>query len=166
MDTHLETSGTLLGVCVGGGQIENHRCCACARAWRGWGGGKDAASHLGRTGRGVKYPSPFNMPIRINVLSERGSPRFRWMQRSRVRGGDKRQEPHKRSSAQPGGSSSARHDTGTTRHDAARRGTTRHDSARHGASLRLRLASQRVSHAAVDTRDDRSPARSDCVMHV
>lgn len=132
----------------GGGepQIENHHCCACARAWRGWGGGKDAASHLGRTGRGAKYPSPFNMPIRINVLSERGSPRFRWMQRSRVRGGDKRQEPHKRSSTQPGCSSSAR----------------------HGASLRLRLASQRVyaSHAAVDSRDDRSFARSDRVMHV
>lgn len=152
MDTHLETSGALLG---GKPRLENHRCCACVRAWRGWGGGKDAASHLGRTGRGAKYPSPFNMPIRINVLSERGSPRFRWMQRSRVRGGDKRQEPHKRSSTQSGGSSSARHDT-----------------ARHNASLRLRLrlrlASQRVyaSHAAVDSRDDRSFARSDSVMHV
>lgn len=114
----------------------------------------DAASHLGRTGRGAKYPSPFNMPIRINVLSERGSPRSRWMQRSRVRGGDKGRN----------GIRGARHSPAAP----VAHGTTQHGTARHGASLRLRLASQRVfaSQAAADGRDDRSFARSDSVMHV
>lgn len=51
MDTHLETSGAT----AGGGPEPRLRITAVVCARRGWGGGKDAASHLGKTASGAKY---------------------------------------------------------------------------------------------------------------
>lgn len=48
----------------------DHSLKITAAVRRGWGRGKNAASHLGKTGSEAKYPSLFNMSIRINVLSK------------------------------------------------------------------------------------------------